>query len=234
MSVLMLDRVTKSTHPKKNGSRQVADGDGLPYAVTARGSGDTRVLAYVERDCAPEQVDAYVNARKQGMRSFAVWTDRYRSHRLASVRTEPGHTARRAVYLVHGAAGELIGTVTVEKASVFPPRRTLWTIRPGNEPPAVAKKGRVIWWWVWFLFLPLMVVTVVLSVFASSGDGLTSGTPKRTIWRRNGKMVLDYRSAGTYHVPGQSLDTRLAIALVALHRSHQEGLLADDAWDVRA
>lgn len=228
-----MERVAKAAHAKKNGPHEAVGDDGVTHAVTARGSDGTQVIAYVERDCAADQVDAYANARKHGARSFAIWEDRHRTRRLASVYTAQGHTARRAAYLVHGAVGELIGTVTLEKASAIPPHRTRWTIRPGNEPPAVARKGKVIWWWVWYLFLPLMVLTAVLSFFSSSGSGLAAGTPKRTIWRRNGKTVLDYRSAGTYRDPVPFLDARFAIALVALHRSHQEGLVVGDAWDVR-
>jgi hypothetical protein len=86
---------------------------------------------------------------------------------------------------------------------------------------------------VWFLLFPLMVASVALSFFSSSGDGLAAGTPKRTIWRRNGQVALDYHSAGsTYHDPAPWVDPKLAAALVALHCSHQE-FLASDSWDAR-
>jgi hypothetical protein len=186
-------------------------------------------IAYVE----PEHSTTAV-ARNRGGRSYAIWQDPHRQTRLAAVRTRGDSTKQLSAYEVYGAANEPIGLITYRRATAFPPRRTHWIInQAGQESPIIAKKGRVIWWFVWYLCFPLMIATVIISLFGS-GDGIAAGTPKRLIWRRHRERALDYRPfRDSYRSPAPWLDPRLATALIALHQSRRtEAFLTDQpAWD---
>jgi hypothetical protein len=234
MSALKLDRVTKASVDKKGRPRRVADDSGAPYVVRTAGAGDTRALAYVERDIPAERLDEYLKDRKRGVRSFVLWQDQYRSRRLGTVRTAPHTVAAKATYTVHGPAGEQLGTVTVEKATVFPPHRARWIVEQAGQAPAVARKGRVIWWWLGLLLLPILAVLAVIAVLGDSGGDVPApGTPKRTIWRSGTEAVLDYRSSGTYHDPAPWLAPQLTAALIALHQSHESGTASGQSWDAQ-
>lgn len=127
------------------------------------GSGPPRVVACPERELPPGGVPAYLAARKSGARSFVLWADEYRRERVATVVTESA-AGGVATFHVLGAHGEHLGTIVREKAFRGRGLRTRWTVTPVNGPEAVGYKGRIVWWFVWWLCLPLMVVVVIISV----------------------------------------------------------------------
>ncbi|MFI1226935.1 MULTISPECIES: hypothetical protein [unclassified Streptomyces] len=191
------------------------------------GSGPPRVVAYVEREVPPGGVPAYLAARGSGARAFALWADEHRRERVAAVVTRSADGGV-ATFEVLGAHGEPIGTIVREKALRGRGLRTRWTVTPAGGPEAVGYKGRILWWFVWWLCLPLMVLVLVLSVFDGTpgNEGGAARGPRRIRWRAGGRMPLEFRSGGDkLHLHAPDLDWRLGAALVALVRSFSTG------WD---
>jgi hypothetical protein len=182
----------------------------------------------VERELPPGGTSAYLAARKNGARSFALWADDRRRERVATVVTlsARGGVAR---FQVLGAHGEVIGTLTREKALRGRGLRTRWTVHQSGGSEAVGYKGRIVWWWMWWLLLPLMTAFLVMTVI-DSVPGNESGlarAPRRIRWRANGQVPLEFRSKGDkLHVHAPGVDWRLGAALIALLRSFHAG-----AWD---
>lgn len=228
--VLRLGEVTTASSGPRPANEQVQAGAGVRHEIRVDDGGGTHVLAYPERNCAPGDVAAYRKDRKQGVRHFILWQDRYRQRQLALVATQSGATKSRADYIVRRPTGEVIATVSVDKASLSAPHRTRWTIRQNGHPAAVGRKGQVGWWLVWWLLFPLQVLLAVASLLSDSSGGDLVHTPRRTIWRVDGNPVLDYGYKGNnYHLLTRWLDPTIAAAVVALHRSHPSWF--DPAWD---
>ncbi|MGW3833528.1 hypothetical protein [Streptomyces microflavus] len=204
-----------------------SDGSG-----TGPGTGPVppRVVAYVERELPPGGIPAYRAARGSGARSFALWADEHRRERVATVVTLSA-TGGVATFQVLGAHGELIGTIVREKALRGRGLRTRWTVTQPGGPEAVGFKGRILWWCVWWLCLPLMALVLVFSVLdgtPGNEGGLARG-PRRIRWRAQGQLPLEFRSGGDkLHLHSPALDWRLGAALIALLRSFMPG-----SWDGR-
>ncbi|MFE7141299.1 hypothetical protein ACFVAG_26445 [Streptomyces sp. NPDC057644] len=185
------------------------------------GSGPPRVVAHPERELPPGGVPAYLAARRTGARSFVLWADEHRRERVATVVTQSA-SGGVSTFQVLGAQGELIGTIVREKVLRGGGLRTRWTVTPAGGPDMVGYKGRIVWWFVWWLFLPLMAVVLVFSVLdgtPGNEGGLARG-PRRIRWRAGGRMPLEFRSGGDkLHLHAPELDWRLGAALVALVRS---------------
>ncbi|MET7369150.1 hypothetical protein ABZS61_25490 [Streptomyces sp. NPDC005566] len=213
---------------------QAAEG-GAPAPVRdlvlcADGSAPERVAAYVERELPPGGIPAYREARGGGARSFVLWADEHRRERLATLVTESAANGV-ATYRLVGAHGELIGTFVREKAWRGRGLRTRWTVTPAGGPEAVGFKGRILWWYVWWLFLPLQTLIIVLSLVG--GDGDAARGPRRIVWRAGRQAPLEFRSQDDsvrLHAPGY--DWRLGVALVALLRTFDSWLLGAE-WDDR-
>ncbi|MFE5244366.1 MULTISPECIES: hypothetical protein [unclassified Streptomyces] len=194
------------------------------------GQGAGSVVAYVERDLPPGGISAYRAARGSGARSFALWADERREKRLASLVTVSAGSGV-AVYQVLGAHGELLGTLVREKALRGRGLRTRWTVTPAGGPEAVGFKGRILWWFVWWLLSPLQILIIVLSLL--SGDGDAARGPRRVVWRAGKDVPLEFRSKGdALHVHAPGHDPRLGAALVAVMRTFDSWLLGRE-WDDR-
>ncbi|MFJ4645520.1 hypothetical protein ACIP6Q_18540 [Streptomyces bobili] len=214
------------------GPKRVDDGQGQSRVAGmvsfSDGSGPAPSAVYVERELPPGGTSAYLAARKNGARSFALWADDRRRERVATVVTlsARGGVAR---FQVLGAHGEVIGTLTREKALRGRGLRTRWTVHQSGGSEAVGYKGRIVWWWMWWLLLPLMTAFLVMTVI-DSVPGNESGlarAPRRIRWRANGQVPLEFRSKGDkLHVHAPGVDWRLGAALIALLRSFHAG-----AWD---
>ncbi|MCX5559749.1 hypothetical protein [Streptomyces sp. NBC_00038] len=192
------------------------------------GSGPAPSAVYVERELPPGGTSAYLAARGGGARSFALWADDQRRERVATVVTlsAAGGVAR---FQVLGAHGEVIGTLTREKALRGRGLRTRWTVHQPGGSEAIGFKGRIVWWWMWWFLLPLMTVVLVVSVFDSvpGNEGGFARAPRGIRWRANGQVPLEFRSKGDkLHVHAPGVDWRLGAALIALLRSFNVG-----AWD---
>ncbi|MGN9821759.1 hypothetical protein ACTMUQ_41480 [Streptomyces sp. SD11] len=200
---------------------RVQDPGKVRYSIDfTDGSGPARVVAYPERELPPGGIPAYLAARKRGARAFVLWADAHRRERVATVVTQSA-AGGVATFQVLGAHGEHIGTIVREKTFRGRGLRTRWTVTPPGGPDAVGYKGRIVWWFVWWLCLPLMVLIVLVSVFDSSpGVGGAARGPRRIRWRAGGRMPLEFRSGGDkLHLHEPDLDWRLGAALVALVRS---------------
>ncbi|MER6678733.1 hypothetical protein [Streptomyces sp. NPDC000983] len=183
---------------------------------------------YVERQLPPGGVSAYRAARGKGTRTFALWADDQRRERVGTVVTVSagGGVAR---FEVLGAHGEVIGTVTREKALRGRGLRTRWTVRQADGFEAVGLKGRIVWWWMWWILLPLMAVLLAITVFDSvpGNEGGFARAPRRIRWRADGQVPLEFRSKNdALHLHAPGVDRRLGAALLALLRSFHSG-----AWD---
>ncbi|MEV8310018.1 hypothetical protein AB0P36_22380 [Streptomyces flavidovirens] len=110
------------------------------YADTEGGT--PRVAAHVERELPPGGVPAYLAARKTGARSFALWADPYRQRRIATVVTTAA-SGGVASYQVLGEQGEIIGTLTRERALSGSGLRTRWTVGGGGD--GARGPRRIIW-----------------------------------------------------------------------------------------
>lgn len=184
------------------------------------GSGPARMVAYPERELPPGGIPAYLAARKSGARAFVLWADEHRRERVATVVTQSA-TGGVATFQILGAHGEHIGTIVREEAFRGRGLRTRWTVTPPGGPVAVGYKGRIVWWFVWWLCLPLMVLIVLFTILDSSPSvGGAARGPRRIRWRAGGRMPLEFRSRGDkLHLHEPDLDWRLGAALVALVRS---------------
>ncbi|WP_218040517.1 hypothetical protein [Actinomadura sp. WMMB 499] len=194
------------------------------------GSGTARTIAYVERELPPGGVSAYLAARGSGARSFVLWADEHRRERVATLVTRSA-TGGVATFQVLGAHGEPIGTLVREKALRGRGLRTRWTVAQPGGPEAVGFKGRIMWWFLWWLLLPLQVLILVFTIFDSvpGNEGGVARGPRRIRWRAGGRISLEFRSRGDklhLHAPG--LDWRLGAALVVLLRTFGAG-----PWDAR-
>ncbi|GGY58051.1 hypothetical protein ACFRMO_25425 [Streptomyces anulatus] len=192
------------------------------------GSGPPRMVAYPERELPPGGIPAYLAARKSGVRSFVLWADEDRRERVATVVTESA-AGGVATFHVLGAHGEHLGTIVREKAFRGRGLRARWTVTPAGGPEAVGYKGRIVWWFVWWLCLPLMVVIVIFSVLdgVPGNEGGAARAPRRIRWRAGGRMPLEFRSRGSkLHLHAPETDWRLGAALVAL-----VGSFSADMWD---
>ncbi|WP_327352221.1 hypothetical protein [Streptomyces sp. NBC_01304] len=186
-------------------------------------------LAYLERALPPGGVAAYKQARKQGVRTFALWFDAHRGQPFAYVTTKSAAKGASATYEVLGASGEpvaLIGREPALRGAV----RTRWTVQQAGQAPFAGRKGNPFWWCVWWLISPVQLAIGVAAMIG--GDGDVARMPRRTKWRRNGRVALDWQSGGSgfrLHVHDEQLDPRAIAALVALVRSHDGAL--GHAWD---
>lgn len=208
--------------------------DGAPAPVKdlvefSDGSGPVRAVAYVERELPPGGIPAYLAARSSGARSFVLWADEHRRERVATLVTLSA-TGGVATFQALGAHGELIGTLVREKALRGRGLRTRWTVTQPGGPEAVGFKGRIFWWCMWWLLLPMQVLIFVFALFDSvpGNEGVARG-PRRIRWRAGGQIPLEFRSSGDklhLHAPG--LDWRLGAALVVLLRT-----FGPSSWDTR-
>ncbi|MFI7447577.1 hypothetical protein ACIBQX_08790 [Nonomuraea sp. NPDC049714] len=192
------------------------------------GSGPARVVAYVERELPPGGIPAYLAARGSGARSFVLWADEHRRERVATLVTQSA-TGGVATFQAFGAHGELIGTFVREKALRGRGLRTRWTVTQPGGPDAVGFKGRIVWWCLWWLLLPMQVLILVFSVFDSvpGNEGGVARGPRRIRWRAGGQMPLEFRSRGDkLHVHAPGSDWRLGAVLIVLLRTFSAG-----SWD---
>lgn len=210
--------------------------DGVPAPVKdwvdfSDGSGLARVVAYVERELPPGGIPAYLAARSSGARSFVLWANEHRRERVATLVTLSA-TGGVATFQALGAHGELIGTLVREKALRGRGLRTRWTVTQAGGPEAVGFKGRIFWWCMWWLLLPMQVLIQVFALFDSvpgNEGGGVARAPRRIRWRAGGQIPLEFRSRGNklhLHAPGW--DWRLGAALVVLLRSFGDG-----SWEAR-
>ncbi|MGK5532554.1 hypothetical protein [Streptomyces sp. URMC 129] len=204
---------------------------GLPGAVArevrARGArrvgrGEWRVVGRPERDLAGGTLDDYLRARGRGVRRFVLWADADRRQVLARVVTTSAARRRQARYEVLGANGERLAVVTRRPAGWG--RRVRWSVwQTGRPAPAVGRKGRLVWWVVWWLLLPFSSALVFLTFLQF--EGVMS--PRRTRLRVDGEVVLDYLTSpgseqrfDSLEVRADWWDPRVAAAVLMLFRSH--------------
>ncbi|MFB7917261.1 hypothetical protein [Streptomyces sp. NPDC056061] len=235
-SVLTLAAVPRpdGTGRGRQGAR--SEPEAVPGAVAPVGhviefadapGGESRVVAHVERELPPGGIPAYLAARKTGARSFVLWAGPERRARIATLSTASAADGV-VTYQVWGAQGELIGTFVREKALAGKGLRTRWTVAQQGCPEAVGFKGRICWWYVWWLLFPVQVAIGVGSVL--TGDGDAARGPRRVIWRAGRDVPLEFRSSDDeIHAHAPWVDWRLAAALVALVRSF-DGWLGTP-WD---
>ncbi|MFJ7200343.1 MULTISPECIES: hypothetical protein [unclassified Streptomyces] len=176
--------------------------------------GESRVVAHVERGLPEGGIPAYLAARKSGARSLVLWAGPERRARLATLVTASAADGV-ATYRVLGARGELIGTLVREKALSGKGLRTRWTVAQAGCPEAVGLKGRIFWWYVWWLLFPVQVAIGVGSLLNGGGD--VARGPRRVIWRAGREVPLEFFSDDDeVHVHAPWVDRRLAAALSAL------------------
>jgi hypothetical protein len=191
-----------------------------------------RPLAFPERRDPPGGgLDAYRTARKDGTRAFTLWADPHRGQVFAHVVTKSAAKGAACTYEVLGAAGEPLALITREPAMKGGRVRTRWTVQQAGAPPAVGLKGRAFWWFMWWLISPVQVAIALASFLGGSGD--VARPPRRTKWRADNRVVLDFHSgpgsAFELEVLADWWDDRATAALVALLGSH-DGWLGS-AWD---
>ncbi|MFF2410428.1 hypothetical protein [Streptomyces sp. NPDC058092] len=229
-SVLTLEPVPRPKKDKK-AERDTAPGAVAPIGHVVRladePGGESRVVAHVERELPSGGIPAYLEARKTGVRSFVLWADPERRARLATLSTASAADGV-ATYQVWGAQGELIGTFVREKALSGKGLRTRWTVAQTGCPEAVGLKGRVFWWYVWWLLLPVQVAICVGSLLSGNGDAARG--PRRIIWRAGPEVPLEFRSDDDeIHVHAAWVDWRLAATLSALIRTFDSWM--GTPWD---
>ncbi|WP_406448026.1 hypothetical protein OG782_04145 [Streptomyces sp. NBC_00876] len=201
--------------------------EGFRHVVTDESAGPFHVIAYLERELPPGGIPAYLAARKTGARSFVMWDGPERRARLATVVTTSAGEGV-SVYQVWGGQGELVGTLVREKALSGKGLRTRWTVSQTGCPEAVGFKGRIFWWYVWWLLFPVQVAIGVGSLLSGSGD--VARGPRRIIWRAGGEVPLEFRSdEDEVQVHAQWVDRRLAAALSALIRTFDSWM--GTPWD---
>jgi hypothetical protein len=91
--------------------------------------------------------------------------------------------------------------------------RTRWTVTQPGGPEAVGFKGRIFWWCLWWLSLPLQVLILVFSLFdgAAGNEGGVARGLRRIRWRAGGQIPLEFRSSGDrllLHAAGIGLAAR--------------------------
>lgn len=176
-------------------------------------------------NCPRGGIPAYLAARKDGTRSFVLWADPQRRARLATVITTSAGDGV-ATYQVLGAQGEPIGAFVREKALSGSGLRTRWTVTQTDCPEAVGYKGRIFWWYVWWLLSPVQAVIIVGSLLSGSGD--VARGPRRILWRTGTETPLEFQDD---HLLSHArwCDWRLGAALVALLRTFDSWL--GTPWD---
>lgn len=189
-------------------------------------------LAFPERRDPPGgDLKAYRTARKDGTRAFTLWADHYRQQVFAHVVTKSAVKGGPATYEVLGAAGESLALITRDPAMRGGRIRTRWTVQQAGMPTAVGLKGRPFWWFMWWLISPVQLAIAIGSIL---GGGDIARTPRRTKWRADGRVVLDFHSgpgsAFELEVPADWWDDRVTASLVALLGSHDSWL--GNAWDL--
>ncbi|MFG2594367.1 hypothetical protein [Streptomyces sp. NPDC048462] len=226
-SVLTLQSVPRDKKAEKAAAPGTVRPVGHFVALADTPEGVARPVAHVERELPPGGIPAYLAARKEGVRSFVLWADPERGSRLASLVT--ASTAEGvSVYQVLDGQGALIGTVLREKALYGRGLRTRWTVTQTGCPEAVGYKGRIFWWYVWWLLFPVQVAIGVGSVLSGGGD--VARGPRRVIWRAGEDVPLEFRSDDDeIHVHAPWVDWRLAAVLAALIRSFDSWM--GTPWD---
>ncbi|WNI26095.1 hypothetical protein [Streptomyces sp. ITFR-16] len=224
------DRKSGKGRKGAKGGAEAVPGAPAPFTHTVTAEewpeGESRVVAHLERELPPGGIPAYLEARKTGARSFVLWADPERRSRLATLVTVSAGDGVSA-YQVHGGQGEIIGTVLREKALSGTGMRTRWTVAQTGAPEAVGSKGRIFWWYLWWLLFPLWVAIAAGSLVSGGGD--VPRGPRRVIWRAGGEVPLEYRSDDEVVVHAPWVDQRLAAALAALVRSFDSWL--GTPWD---
>ncbi|NED09905.1 hypothetical protein [Streptomyces sp. SID9124] len=220
-TVLKVSPVATAKKARK-GAAVAAPVPPFSHVVTVRDepAGESRTTAHLERELPPGGIPAYLAARKDGARSFVLWADPERRSRLATVVTKSAGDGVSA-FQVLGGHGEVLGTVVREKACSGKGLRTRWTVTQTGCPEAVGLKGRIFWWYVWWLLFPLWLAIGVGSLLGGGGD--VPRGPRRIRWRAAGGTPLEFRSDGEVVVHAQWIDQRLAAALVAL-------IISFDSW----
>ncbi|MFH8366822.1 hypothetical protein [Streptomyces sp. NPDC018031] len=206
--------------------REIRVADGPTPEERAQG----RPLVHPERVLPPGGADEYRAARKQGARHLVLWADPYRQRAVAHIRTVSAAKGAPATFEVLGEDGAALARITREPAMRGRRVRTRWTVLQQGAEPAAGLKGRPFWWAVWWLISPIQVAIAVGSLVAGSGD--VARTPRRTRWRRHGRVVLDYANGPDgfeLEVLEEGWDWRVTAALVALLTSHGSWLAT--AWD---
>ncbi|MEU1125203.1 hypothetical protein ABZ371_16965 [Streptomyces sp. NPDC005899] len=221
--------VTMGSAPRNEAAGGGGAGAPVGHAVLcADGPGPARAVAYVERELPPGGIPAYRAARRGGARSFVLWADEHRRERLATLVTVSAGGGV-ATYRVLGAHGELIGTLVREKALRGRGLRTRWTVTPADGDEAVGLKGRIVWWFVWWLFVPVQTLVILLSLLG--GDGDAARGPRRIVWRARREVPMEFRSGGdALHLRAPGYDWRLGAALLVVLRSFDSPLLGRE-WD---
>ncbi|EFL22359.1 conserved hypothetical protein [Streptomyces himastatinicus ATCC 53653] len=221
--------LSKGEQPPQDGrvTRQIRISDTAPQPDRTFHS-----LAFPERRDPPGgDLKAYRTARKDGTRAFTLWADQYRQQVFAHVVTKSATKGGPATYEVVGAAGEPLALITRDPAMKGGRVRTRWTVQQAGAPTAVGLKGRPFWWFVWWLISPIQLAIAIGSII---GGGDIARTPRRTRWRIDRRVVLDFQSgAGSafeLEVLEDWWDDRVTAALVALLGSHDSWL--GNAWDV--
>ncbi|HEV7628197.1 MAG TPA: hypothetical protein VGO89_17005 [Streptomyces sp.] len=201
--------IRTDAQPQGNGEGRGGDTD----------DGSGRTVAYVERSLTAGGVEEYRKARKKGIRAFALWADPHRVHPFARVLTRSVQGGA-STFEVLGPAGEQLALITRQKA--FSKRiRTRWTVQQAGRPAVTGAKGRVFWYFVWYLLLPVWA-------FLAFGSPDVPRTPVRTRWKLDGQSVLDWRS-DQLNVLAEWWDPRVVSALVILTAGHAGW--AGKPWD---
>ncbi|AJT68101.3 hypothetical protein T261_6489 [Streptomyces lydicus] len=194
------------------------------------GEAQSSTFAYIERDLSAGGNDAYRAARKDGARSFLLWTDPQRGRLLARVVTRSATKRESAVFEVLGGAGESLALITHERAMSNGHGRSRWTVQQADGRTAAGVKGNLFWWYVWWLLFPLWVAIAVGSLVSGSGD--IARMPRSIRWKASGKEVLNWTDGGVEFAlttVADGWDPRVTAALAALVKSH-EGWLGHP-WD---
>jgi len=238
MTVTVALRLSLRTSPEREAGRKsrwkpkakpVDDGRAR-YELVGTGLGTDDSPIFLDRELPRGGAAEYVAARKQGVRSFAMWTDPHRRHLWARVVTSSAAEGQPAHYDVYGPAGECVGSITRERSFSCGHVRTRWTVQPAGGPVAVGYKGRWFWWCMWWLIFPFQSVLAVASLLGGGGDLFR--TPRRVRYFAGRTCVLDYGSGfEARHLTAETegWDPRILAALTALHSSH-DGILGD-SWD---
>lgn len=198
--------------------------------ATPEARGGTEPLAYAERTLPQGGVEEYRKSRRDGIRAFTLWADPYRQRAFAHVITKSAAKGQHATYEILGAAGEPLASVTREPARGG--ARTRWTVQQTAAPAVTGRKGRLFWWWVWWLISPIQLAIAVASLIG--GDGDVARMPRRTKWLHDGQPVLDWASGGAdvhLTVAADWWDPRVTAGLVALLKSY-DGTFGS-SWDER-
>lgn len=237
--VLRSAELPSREEPEKSGKRgrkkrKPVDDGRVRHEILSTDGRATVPLVHVERELPPGGAKEYRAARKQGVRSFAMWSDPFRQHPYARVVTAAASKGQPAYYDVYGATGEHVGRIIRERAFSGHNVRTRWTVQQPGMPVAVGHKGRMVWWCLWWLFAPVQTAILIAGLVAGGGDGFHM--PRRVRYFAERKHVLDYGSSfQTEHLgvvaEDRGWDPRILAALTALHSSHE---FLGDAWDTRA